>query len=290
VTLNAPPLPRSTVTLVTGDVLLMLGHGEISKLIAWCSDSLYSHAAIVADDGNLIEAAPKGVRRKSFAERLEDRDNYHFVDGYRPLTRAGQPLTEGDRKSVLGKADALIGTGYPLDQLAVIGLLTAIRGKVPEGLMARFIVYMAIDHLLADDDSKLMCSELVYRCLAECDVSPRGKLAPTIVTGEATHWPFPDIDWVAFLRELAQVIIPPRRYKRYFEESLTAAADLDSRVPRYPGRQIEAAIEEARRRLAIPPPPDRNGVPVPDPNPKLITPLELTSTPSHTCLGRLMSG
>ena len=36
------------VELQVGDALLMLGHGELSELIAWCSDSNYSHAAIVA--------------------------------------------------------------------------------------------------------------------------------------------------------------------------------------------------------------------------------------------------
>ena len=280
--------PRSDPGLQIGDVLLMLGHGEISKMIAWCSDSLYSHAAIVADRGDLIEAAPKGVRRCSISERLKDRKNYFFVDGFRPLTTGAEPLTDGDRGAVLEKASSLLKKDYPLDLLATIGLVTAIRGKVPQGTVARFVIYVALDHLVTSDDSKQMCSEVVYRSLAECAVTPRGRLAPTIVTSETTHWAFPDIDWAEFFKEIMQVIIPPWRFAGDFERYLGAGGDIEARVPRVGDGMIENAIDKARGKFAIPPPPDRNGLPVPNPNPKLITPLELTSTPSHTSLGRLM--
>src|SRR5690606_2207004 len=59
-TAATPTLPAAE--LRTGDVLLMMGEGPLSDLIAWASDSIYSHAAIVADAGDLIEASTAGVR------------------------------------------------------------------------------------------------------------------------------------------------------------------------------------------------------------------------------------
>ena len=46
-----------------------MGRGQLSKLIAWVGDSAYSHAAMVIGNGELIEAATKGVRHASLAER-----------------------------------------------------------------------------------------------------------------------------------------------------------------------------------------------------------------------------
>ena len=45
--------PARAGDLDTGDILLMLGQGPLSDLIAWASDGPYSHAALVADGGKL---------------------------------------------------------------------------------------------------------------------------------------------------------------------------------------------------------------------------------------------
>ena len=41
----------------SGDLILMLSTGPVSAMIAWCGDSAYSHAALMADGGDL-EALP----------------------------------------------------------------------------------------------------------------------------------------------------------------------------------------------------------------------------------------
>ena len=286
---QSAPRANGDIALQTGDVLLMLGHGEISKLIAWCSDSLYSHAAIVADRDELIEAAPAGVRRRSLSQRCRDADNYYFIDAFRPLAANGDTLTDADRAAVLRKAGSLVGTKYPLDILATIGFVTAMRGKIPQGVYARLVIYVALDYIVKNDDKRQMCSEVVYRSLAECDVAPRDRLAPVIVTSEATHWPFPDIDWPEFFVEIVHALIPFPHFRDRFAPYAGAPGDVESLIPRYTDQQLQDAIGKARDKFGIEPPSDGNGVPVPHPNPKLITPLQLTDTPSHVKLGRVLS-
>ena len=262
----------------------MLGHGEISKVIAWSADSIYSHAAIVADDGDLIEAAPAGVRRVCIAERLEDSANYHFVDAFRPLTADARALTEADRAAVLCKEVSLLGTPYPLDALATLGLLIAIRGKLPQGHMARLLFRLALDHIVNDDPTHQMCSEVVYRSLAECDTAPRRKLAPEIVVTPPTHWPFPHIDWPELIRELHDL---RRRQVPHLDIRALEAGEAAE-----PGadHDLENLLQRARRTCGIDSEQGRRGETVAqsDPNPKLVTPLDLATTPSHECLGRLM--
>ena len=280
--------PRSAVppTLMVGDVLLMLGHGEISKVIAWSSDSIYSHAAIVADHDQLIEAATNGVRQVSLSERLHDAKNYHYIDAFRPLTAHARPLTGADRDCVLRKAVSLLHTQYPLDTLATLGLLIAIRGKIPQSEWARWLFHLALDYIVDEDPRHQMCSEVVYRSLAECDVEPRAKLAPVIVTTPPTHWSFPDVDWPELIREIRE--IKRRRRSRHLEAQALEAGDGRAPHARVTDDELERRIRDAREKYGIEPAPDTDGAPVPHPNPKLITPLDLTSTPSHTALGRLL--
>ena len=73
--MDMPAVPAAAALLPvaelrTGDVLLMMGEGPLSDLIAWASDSIYSHAALVADAGDLVEASTVGVRRYPLATRL----------------------------------------------------------------------------------------------------------------------------------------------------------------------------------------------------------------------------
>jgi hypothetical protein len=70
--------------LEAGDVLLHMGRGELSKLIAWVGDSQYSHAAVVIDETQLMEAAASGVRLASLVQRTAMIANFHYVDVFRP--------------------------------------------------------------------------------------------------------------------------------------------------------------------------------------------------------------
>ncbi len=297
--------------LQVGDVLLMLGHGELSKLIAWCGDSIYSHAAIVADQGELIEAAAPCARRYSLVKRLADTSEYYFIDAFRPLANGGAPLNDADRAAVLAHAQSLLGVPFPVDRLATLGVLVAVRGKWPQHWLARLLVREALDHLVRDDPSHMVCSEVVYRSLAECEVQPRGRLAPRIVLAATTHEPFPVVDWKALWDEMWPLLHPARQ---------VALAGVAVQVPllcathaptmaTHPGMQVgdddmQRSLAAARTMLGIDPslPSSASdngallqeavagspGTLLPDPNPKLVTPLDLALTPSHVVLGRVM--
>lgn len=215
--LEATRVPQFTPieALQTGDVLLMLGDGPLSAMIAWCGDSIYSHAAIVADDGMLIEAAPSGVRTVPIARRIGEVSHYYFIDAFRPLSRDGQPLTDADRAAILAHAKSLIETPYPVTSLFMLGVLSAVRGKVPQDPWARLVVREALDLLVRDDASQMVCSEMVYRALAECGVTPPGRLAPRIIITPPTQLPFPKIDWGELWKELWPLLSPDSRSKRY---------------------------------------------------------------------------
>ncbi|KLI98760.1 hypothetical protein WQ56_14530 [Luteimonas sp. FCS-9] len=286
----------------------MLSSGQLSTLIAWCGDSIYSHAAIVADQGDLIEAAASGVRRYPLAQRLVDTTEIVLIDAYRPLAHDGNALDDADRASVLAKAESMLGIPYPIDALAFLGVVVAVRGKWPQNWLARIVVREALDHLIHDDPSHMICSEVVYRALAQCDVQPTGRLAPRIVMTGPTHLPFPKIDAKALLEEVWGLLHPQRR------EALAGIrahleTDPQAATPPLQGAPADAALRErantVRDRLGLsilpitasvddagalleeasPETPVRA---IPNPNPKLVMPLDLASSPSHTQIGRLL--
>jgi hypothetical protein len=296
---TSTPQAMAASELQVGDVLLMLGEGPLSQLIAWCGDSIYSHAALVADGGDLIEASASGVRRYPLAQRFADEINYHYIDAFRPLTHDGSVLNDGDRALVLAHAQSLLGIPYPLDMLATLGVVLAVRGKLPGDPAVRLVIREALDHVIRNDPTHMVCSEVVYRSFAECAADPRGRLAPRIVLEPRGTAPFPDIDWKALWDEVWPLLRPERQH------ALQAAAAPPSAVVAAVGVAGNAAIADdalqaelalARQALGVPTMPPlataARGIgeqqPIPDPNPKLVTPLDLAATPSHTALGRLM--
>lgn len=308
---NAQTATRiSSSQLQPGDVLLMMGDAPISQLIAWCGDSIYSHAALMADDGDLIEASGSGVRRYPLAQRLQDTTNYYFVDAFRPLSYAQNPLDSDDRALVLAHAVSLLGVPYPIDELATLGVIVAVRGKLPEGWLERLVVREALDHLVRDDPSHMVCSEVVYRCFAECATEPAGRLAPEIILEPRGDAPFPKIDWTALFKELWELLHPARRQalqaiRAQFENTRATATPnalqmpnaAQAAAPSVADDELQGLLQQARDKLGTATQakttvglgaPSPNPVPIPNPNPKLVTPLDLASTPSHTALGRLM--
>ena len=293
--------------LQVGDVLLMLGEGPLSQLIAWCGDSIYSHAALVADGGDLIEASASGVRRYPLVQRLADEVNYHYIDAFRPLAHDGSVLDDGDRALVLAHAQSLLGIPYPLDMLATLGVVLAVRGKLPGDPAVRLVIREALDHVIRNDPTHMVCSEVVYRSFAECAADPRGRLAPRIVLEPRGTAPFPDIDWKALWDEVWPLLRPERQRALRAAAPQTAAragappsaivapvGAADNATIEDDALQAELALARQALGVATMPPLARaaRGVggqqPIPDPNPKLVTPLDLAATPSHTALGRLM--
>jgi hypothetical protein len=291
--------------LRTGDVLLMLGDGPLSELIAWASDGPYSHAAIVADDGDLIEATSRGVVRTPLPAKLADRDHYHFIDAMRMDGTRGPGLAAADAAAVLARAASLLGTPYPLDQLALFGVIMAVRGKWPRHALGRLLVRVALDHALPDDTGQVVCSEVVYRAYAECAVEPSGRLAPVIVVGGRGTAPFPDIDWKALFDELWPLLGPRDREalepaRPAFQAAREGGAGLlRAGAPSLPvvgDDELEAARRAVLGHAGLPGArsgalaqrADDPGTVVPDPNPRLVSPQDLAASPSFAMLGRLM--
>jgi hypothetical protein len=305
---HLPPAPWNPADLQVGDILLMMGHGPISALIAWCGDSIYSHAALVADNGDLIEAAAKGVRRYALAQRLADAANYYYIDAFRPLGADGQALNDDDRAAVLAHALSLLGVPYPLDSLATLGVILAIRGKWPQHWLARLAVREAMDHLIRNNPSHMVCSEVVYRSFAECAAQPPGRLAPEIVLEPRGDAPFPHIDLKELWDEIWPLLHPsrqqalmglvPQRLQALQDMPMPSAqmlSDLEDAALDRQAAQVREAIGvdvnvhlplmSDHERLADSTPP----TPIPHPNPKLVTPLDLASSPSNAILGRVMN-
>lgn len=291
----------SLPALQSGDILLMLSRGELSRLIAWFGDCAYSHAALLVDADTLLEASAHGVRTFPLADRLADTAEVVFVDAFRPLAGDGSALSDDDRALVVAHARSLLGTPYPLDRLALLGLLVAVRGKMAEHWLARLVVREALDHVVRNDPRSMVCSEVVYRSFAENDARPSGRLAPRIVLEARGTEPFPKVDWKALWDEVWPLIHPQRQQalQHLALPAATNAAMPDARpalesLPTVDEDEMAAHLAAARAALGIEPPRVAANalsippIPLPAPNPKLVTPLDLASTPSHVALGRLM--
>ena len=278
--------------LQEGDILLMMGDGPLSELIAWASDGPYSHAAIVVDGGDLLEASFAGVRRSPLAARVQELAHYHFIDAWRPVDAQGGSCSADDRRRVRDQAGTMLGAPYPVDQLALFGAIMAVRGKWPKHPLLRTLVRFALDRALPSESQGMVCSEVVYRAWAECEVSPRGRLALPIVEGTRGDAPFPAIDWQRLYEDIAPLLLP-------------APADgrLRGGVPGDVGSLLDSmeapddeALEQARQRvlagLDV-----RGGLrsagrntagPAYHPNPRLVSPQDLAGSPGTRLLGRLM--
>lgn len=297
-------MPVDAADLEVGDVLLMMGEAPLSQLIAWASDGIYSHAALVADGGDLIEAAGSGVRRYPLQQRLADRANYRFVDAFRAGADGSDGLSPPDREAVLATAAGFLGTPYPLDQLALLGAIMAVRGKWPVHPLARWLVREALDHVVPDAPGKLVCSELVYRAYAQCDAQPQGRLAPVIVVGARGTAPFPDIDWKQLFDEVWPLLRPQRRQAMQARMAainpasgsdvmLSAGAEDDGHLS---DDMLELARAEVLAGLGAGQPLDAaparhlllDDSIIQKPNPRLVSPQDLANSPSNSLLGRLM--
>src|SRR5688500_471552 len=191
--------------------------------------------------------------------------------------------------------------------LATLGVVLAVRGKLPGDPAVRLVIREALDHVIRNDPMHMVCSEVVYRSFAECAADPRGRLAPRIVLEPRGTAPFPDIDWKALWDEVWPLLRPERQHalqaaavpaavRHGAPPSAVVAAVGVAGNAAIADDALQAELALARQALAVPALPPlakaaRSIVdqqPIPDPNPKLVTPLDLAATLSHTALGRLM--
>ncbi len=275
------------IPIRSGDLILMLSTGPVSAMIAWCGDSAYSHAALMADNGDMMEASASCVRRYPLAKRLADSSEVVYLDAFRSVNKAGLPLSDAERAAVVAAGEVFLGTPYEFGKLLEIGIISAVRQKLPEHPLARYLVREALDHLLENDDRAMICSEFVYNCFLLAKVDPPGAVTPTVVVAPPSGLPFPKIDWVAFAKEMWELL-----QARPHAAALRAMASPETLGVGIQDEELTGRMAEVRARLGLhglmaSPAPAAAGSVVPNPNPKLVTPLDLATSPSHSALGRL---
>lgn len=185
-----------------GDVLLHASKGEVSKLIQWASNSDYSHIAVVYEPGLLAEAVSGGVQ---FAGDLIERIRgiptaFHRIDARRP-TGAGDPISDSALEALQQSAQSMKGRPFALNQLFELGLICAVRNRVPETVFGKWLVTRIIDSIVQVDPSRLLCSEFIYLSFSHAKTTPDGLLVPNIPRLKRNDRPFPKIDVLKLIKE-----------------------------------------------------------------------------------------
>jgi hypothetical protein len=266
------PTPLPVADLLPGDVLLHMGTGELSKLIAWVGDSAYSHAAMVITGGQLLEAAASGVRHAGLAERTRMTANFHYIDVFRPLRP--KPQDTATLAALIAAGDVYLGRPYPMTSLLTLGVICAVRNKVPGDAALRAALRMALDLVVKNDDSQVVCSELVYRAFDEAATRPPNGLRLPLTSTPPSPTPLPRIDIAALM---AECLDDYRRSRGNAALAATAADDT---------RDVEELLAQARARLGV----DGGLMKAGSghaPNPKTVLPADLEFSPGVRKSGRL---
>lgn len=281
--------------LQPGDVCLMMSTGQLSKLISWVGDSPYSHAFLIYDDSQLIEAALSGLRLYPIAERLADTAEVLLIDVYRPSTVSGHPFGPAEISAMQATAKEFVGLPYARNALVDIAMMSALRNKLPDSETLRWVLRVAMSHAVKDNPSTMMCSELVYRILQQAGTIPAGSLRPTIISAFRSHAPLPPMDIKALLKELEQIFVPPKAPASDSSsgEPLQGAmptvqsAGLAAYQNQEPVGSELSDLAGALRAKHLPPQASAPVLIVPDPNPKTVFPVDLATSPSLRFIGRM---
>lgn len=295
-----------------GDVLLSLGHGELSRLLAWNGDSDYSHGALAVGDGDLAEAATTGSRRMAIDDPRRWGEMV-YTDVYRPICAAGERREPRDIDAVVAAGLEMLGRPYPIDFLKQLAIIVTVRQHVPHHAIGRLLVRVALDHLANDESQHLTCTELVFRAFDEAQVQPVRALSPVVKVIPFAEKPRPSVDWLALWKEVEPLLAAsktPANGKRGGATPLPATPQSDvsallasGEIPRDDHPAItDAAIAKAlaaaraRHLRAVPPPraPDAKALRrdlrldiVPNPNPKTVIPVDFQTSPSYRRMGRI---
>lgn len=264
-----------------GDVLLHASKGEVSKLIQWASDSDYSHIAMVYKPGLLAEAVSSGVHFDSdLKKRIEGIPAaFHRIDAWRP-TGAGDPISDAALAALRASADQMQGRKFALNQWLELGLVCALRNKVPDKPIWKWLITKVIDTFVQVDPSRLLCSEFVYLAFFHAATTPPGQLRPVLSRPNRPNRPFPnDLDIQKLIEEYLKAAGQSAQLLD-IAALLNAFAALTS-------SQIEANWEQARDAV-------RNRIRseltagMTGPHPDLIEPQDFAESPSFRSLGSVV--
>jgi hypothetical protein len=264
-----------------------MGDGEISKLIAWASNSRYSHSALVLDSSTLIEATGAGVKTKPLAPRLTDSQEFSLIDAWR-FGGVDAQLSAARLAALQDSARSFLGAPYPLNQLFELGIVCALRDKLawPEPL--KWLLRIALDQAVHSDPGQMVCSEFIYRSFADAKTEPPGALRPIIDVVAAAQLPFPDIDWFALYREYEEArqasphTLPAAPLRASAAPSPAAPATVDPEHAAL-ARQIRQMRRSARTPMA-----GIAEIVAPWPNPETVTPEDFATSPSFALAAQIL--
>lgn len=261
-----------------GDVLLMKGISAISDLIAWFGDSMYSHAALMVDGGDFVEAAPPISRRVALSVRLQQVDHYEFIDVYRPTQASGRPLEPGQRDAIAQAGAGLVDVQYPLDEMLQMAVFAGLRNRVPADKEMRWLLLLILNHLVAHDPKHMMCSELVYGGLRQA------RQAPALIVSAQLDLPFPDVDIAQLIKEWLSARGAPKHELMAVGEGAVPEVGEEELVALFrtlqeqrKGHVLTRTLDQAA--LGMPP--------VLNANPRNVLPVDLETSPQLRRVGRL---
>lgn len=284
-----------------GDVLLGMGHGEISKLLAWNGETDYSHASLVVDGGELVEATTGGCKLVALTTRQQQSNLMLHIDVWRPVAHDGAAFDAKDRAAIVAAARPFAGRPYAMDVLTQLAIIVAVRNKTDMPPAVKAIVRVIIDASLKDDPTHLTCTELVYRGLRDAAATPAHRLRPRVVVAPPAGKPFPKVDVVALWKEVKEMF--GKRQAAVHDAGRPvlrgAAPGLPDEPPRASAEDdaaLVAGAEHLRRQLGVTQPIVRSPRPgsgaaptapieIPDPSPRGIIPLDFVASPSLRKLG-----
>jgi hypothetical protein len=267
--------------LLPGDVLLHASKGEVSKLIQWASDSDYSHIAMVYEPGQLAEAVSSGVHFDSDLKKRIEGIPEHFrrIDAWRP-TAAGNPISPEALAALKASAQQMAGRKFALNQWFELGLICAVRNKVPDKPIWKWLITLVIDTIVRVDPSRLLCSEFLYLSFFNAVTVPPGKLRPVISRPNRPNRPFPkDLDIQKLIKEYLKASGQG--------EQLIDVAALINAFASLTSKQIEAGWETARDAVQHMVRPDWVAQ-FAGPHPDLIEPQDFAESPSFYSLGSVV--
>lgn len=279
-----PQVPASE--LRPGDLLLHASTGEISKLIQWASDSDYSHIAMVFAPGLIAEARSAGVL---FAERIEARVQglgtaFHFIDVMRPKTP--NPLPEPVLQALQESAQAMKDADFALNQMLQLGLICALRNKMPGGSLAQGLVARILDRLVRQDPSKLVCSEFIYLAYAQAQTQPPGLLKPVITRAPLPNRPWPsDFNLWGLLQEYQDAKEAPTDAVVEEVTALAAMAAFEKSAAAFDSLALQARVLSARGATLL----HAAKATAAQVNPELTLPQDFRDSPSFEFIGTLVA-
>lgn len=262
-------------TFRPGSIVTILGAGEISKLIAWCSDGHYSHVGLVVAGGGFIEAYADGVAEQTLVKRCPEIQASPRSEAFAACSNDGRALTLRQIEALSKAARAHVNRPYDTGVLVQLGMVVLVKRRLPgdsRSWPARALILAALDHLVRGDREKVTCSELVYRIFAEAEVAP--SLHIPLGNPPRLNQPFPKVDWAEFACEVAGIYFPGRRS---FEINLHGQGPADTGVER-----LRQRIDEVAAELGLTPGMPESSLPMPpivSPNPKVVQIPELITSP-----------